>query len=99
MNNLLFLPQDVENIIYKYLHNLYMIDIRKDIEYVWENRRIIDIWGGKIVYSSPEHSKWRSTPGKHHFDRYSNNLFLYRYFIKMIKRINYSLFLYSIEYK
>jgi hypothetical protein len=77
-----------------------MVDIRKDIEYVFTNHRIIDIWGGKIIYSSPEHSSasvWRATPRKHHFDKYSTNLFLYRHFIKTIKRIYYNLFLYPIN--
>ena len=96
------IPQDIESIIYKYLHNLYMIEIRENIKYVKEQCRSIQIFEGKLIYSSFEHSSFRMVrviPRKHHFDRYSNNLFLFKYFIKTLKKVYYQLFLYHLDNK
>ena len=76
-----------------------MIEIRENIKYIKEECRTIQIWEGKLIYSSPEHSfrVVRATPRKCHFDKYSNNPFLYKYFTKTLKKIHYHLFLYQLE--
>jgi hypothetical protein len=92
------IPQDIENVIYKYLHNLYMIDIIKDIDYINHQTRLINIWEGRQIYNDySSHLFSKFNPGKHHFERFLKHIYLYKKFIKAIKNIHYNTVLYNIN--